>query len=86
MLCSVTVAKIFFGINFLFEQINRLRTAVRGHPQLPLKCRLPNLISFDVFDRCFCKFDARACERLGSCAKRLGALRSRGFARGLGFI
>ena len=39
-----------------------------------LKCRLPNRISFDVFDRSFCKFEARACETLRSCAKRLGGL------------
>jgi len=39
-----------------------------------LKCRLPNRISFDVFDRCFCKFDTRACETLRSCPMRLGGL------------
>ena len=32
----------------VFEQINHIRTAVRGHPQLSLKCRLPNRIRFDV--------------------------------------
>jgi len=48
LLCSITVAKItFFVINFLFEQINHIRTAVVVHPQLSLNCRLPNRISFD---------------------------------------
>ena len=42
-----------------------------------LKCRLPNRISFDVFDRCFCKVATRACETLRICAKRLGASRWR---------
>jgi len=45
-----------------------------GHPQLSLKCRLPNCISFDVFDRCFCKVETRACETLLGFAKRLGGL------------
>jgi len=39
-----------------------------------LKCRLPNRIGFDVYDRCFCKFETRARETLRSCAKRLGGL------------
>jgi len=56
----------------MFEQINRIRTAVYGHPQFSLKCRLPNLIRFDVFDRCFCKVEARTYETLRSCAKCLG--------------
>ena len=61
----------------MFEQIkwvNHIRTAVHDHPQLSLKCRLPNRISFDVFDRCFCKVDTMVCETLLSCAKRLGDL------------
>jgi len=58
----------------MFEQINHVRTTVHGHPQLSLMCRLPNRISFDVFDRCFCKVETRVCETLGSCAKRLGGL------------
>jgi len=56
----------------VFEQINHIRTAVRGHPQLSLKCRLPNRIRFDVFDRRFCKVQTRACETLRSCAQGLG--------------
>ena len=39
-----------------------------------LKYRLPNRIGFDVFDRCFCKVETRACETLPICAKRLGGL------------
>jgi len=35
---------------------------------------LPNHISFDVFDRCFCKVETRAYETLHSCAKRLWGL------------
>ena len=51
LLCSITVAKgsYFLWYNFLFEQINHIRTAVHGHPQLCLKFRLPNRISFEVF-------------------------------------
>jgi len=63
--------------HWMFEQIkliNHTRTAVHDHPQLPLKCRLPNRINFDAFDRCFCKAETRACESLLSCAKRLGGL------------
>jgi len=34
LLCGVTVAKIsFICVNFLFEQINQIRTAAHGHPQ-----------------------------------------------------
>jgi len=57
LMCSVTVAKssFFLWYNFLFEQTNHIRTAVHGHPQLPLKCRLPNRISSGAIDRCFCK-------------------------------
>jgi len=74
-LCSVTSAKTsFLWYNFLFEQTNHIRTAVHRHPQLSLKCRLPNRISVDVFDWCFCKVETRACETLRSCAKRLGGL------------
>jgi len=32
----------------MFEQINHIRTAVHSHPQLSLKCRLPNCIRYDV--------------------------------------
>jgi len=39
----------------MFEQINHIRTTVHGHPQLSLKCRLPNRISFDVFTGVFAK-------------------------------
>ena len=56
----------------VFEQINDIGTAVHGHLQLFLKCRLPNHISFDIFDRCFCKVETRACETLRSSAQRLG--------------
>jgi len=45
-----------------------------GHPQLSLKCRLPNCISFDVFDRCFCKVETRACEMLLGFAEQLRGL------------
>jgi len=61
----------------MFEQIkliNHIRTAVHDHPQLSLKRRQPNRISFDVFDRCFCKVETRVCETLLSCAKRFGGL------------
>ena len=53
----------------MFEQINHIGTAVHGHPQLSLKCRLKNRIRFDVFDRCFCKGETRACETLRSCGQ-----------------
>jgi len=46
-------------------------TVVHGHPQLYLKCRLPNRISFDVFNQCFFKVKTRAYETLRSCAMRL---------------
>jgi len=69
-----------------FDQTNKIRTAVHGHPQLSLKCRLPNRISLDVFDRYFCKVETRACETLRSCAKRLGEPRGHDSARGLTFI
>jgi len=39
-----------------------------------LKCRLPNRISFDFVDRCFCRVETRACKTLRSCAMRLGVL------------
>jgi len=72
-LCSVPEQKDrFFWYNFLFEQIIHIRTAVHGHPQLSLKCKLPNRIWFDVFDRCFLKGGTRECETLNNCAKRLG--------------
>ena len=61
----------------MFKQINHMGVAVHGHPQLSLKWRLPNRIRFDVFDRCFCKVETRACETLRSCAQHLGAARSR---------
>jgi len=61
----------------MFEKVtlvNHIRTAVHDHPQLSLRCRLPNRISFDVFDRRFCKVETRVCETLLSCVKRLGGL------------
>jgi len=58
----------------VFEQINHIRTVVYGHPQLFLKSRLPNRISFHIFDQCFCKVETRACETLCSFAKRLRGL------------
>jgi len=64
----------------MFEQIkliNHIRTAVHDRPQLSLKCRLSNRISFDVFDRCFCDVETVVREMLLSCAKRLGASPSR---------
>ena len=48
------------GYSLLFEQINHILTVVHGHPQLFLKCRLPNRISFNVFDQCFCKVKTKA--------------------------
>ena len=51
----------------MFEQIklvDHTRTTVHDHPQLSLKCRQPNRISFDVFHRCFCKVATRVCETL----------------------
>jgi len=76
LFCSVTVAKrsFFCDTAFLFEQINHIRNTVHGHPQLSLKCRLLNRISFDVFDQSFCKVTMRAFEMLRSCAKRFGGL------------
>jgi len=52
---------LFLWYSFLFEQINHIQTAVCGHPQLSLQCRLQNRISFEVFDRYFCKVETRAC-------------------------
>jgi len=49
---------------------------------LSLKCSLPNHISFDVFNRCFCKVETRACETQRNCAKPRG----HDFARPLTFI
>jgi len=66
--------KMFFCDKLPFEQINHIRTAVRSDTRLSLKCRLPNRITFDVCDRCFCKVETRACETLPSCAKRIGGL------------
>ena len=63
--------KMFFCDKLPFEQINYIRTAVH----LSLKCRLPNRITFDIFGRCFCKVEMRACETLRSCATRLGTSR-----------
>jgi len=58
----------------LIKVANHIRTTVHDHPQLSLRCRLPNHINFDVFDRCFCKVETRVCEALLSCVKRLGDL------------
>jgi len=70
LLGSVTVAKrSFLWYNFLFEQMDHVRTAVHDHPQLPPKCGRPNRISFDVFDRCFYKVETMACETLRSWTK-----------------
>jgi len=51
----------------MFEQINHIRTTVPDHSHLSLKCRQPNRISFDVFDRCFRKVETRVCETLLNC-------------------
>jgi len=37
-------------------------------------CQIVGPISFNVFDRCLCKIETRACETLRSCTKRLGGL------------
>ena len=77
LLCSATVAKIsFFVMQLSVWEINHIQTAVYGHPQWSLKC-WPNRISYDVFARCFNKVETTACGTLRSCAKRLGASRSR---------
>ena len=55
------------------EQIKHIRTAVHSQPN-SLKCKLPNRISFNVFDRCFCRVETKSCEKLRICAKRLGGL------------
>jgi len=42
----------------MFEQIklvNHIRTTVHDHPQLSLKFRLPNRISFDILTGVFAK-------------------------------
>jgi len=72
--CHGSKKIVFLWFNFMFEQINHIRTAVHGHAQLFLKCRLPNCINFDIFDWCFCEVETRACETLRSCAKRWGGL------------
>jgi len=56
------------------RSLNHIRTYVHGHAQLSLKCRPPNRINFDIFDRCFCKVETRACETLCSCTMRLRGL------------
>jgi len=59
----------------MFEKmkfVDHIRAAVHDHPQLSLKCRLPNPISLDVFERCFCSVETRVCETLLSSPKRLG--------------
>jgi len=58
--CHGSKEIVFLCYNFLFEQINHIRTATPGHPQLSLKCKLLNRINFDVFDQCFCKVETRA--------------------------
>jgi len=80
ILSSVTVAKRSFFCNttFCLNKLTKYKppynVTLQGRPHLSLKCRLPNRNSFDVFDRCFCKVETRACETLRSCAKRLGGL------------
>ena len=88
LLCRVTVAKrsIFCDETFCLNKLNYIRTAVHGHSQFSLKCRLPNRIRFDVFDQCFCKIETRAYETLHSFTKRLGGPRGHDVARGLSFI
>jgi len=56
------------------NQIKYTRTAIHGHPQPSLKCRLTSGIGFDVFDQWFCKVETRACGTLHGCAKRLRGL------------
>jgi len=51
-----------------------------------LKCWLPNCISFDVFDRCFCKVETRACETLRISAEAFREPRGDDYAQGLAFI
>jgi len=55
------------------EQIKHIRTVVHSQPN-SLKCKLANRISFNVFDRCFCRVETKSCEKLRICAKRLGGL------------
>jgi len=74
VVCDGSKKIVFFVIQLLFEQINRIRTTVHGDPQLSLECTMLNRISFDVFDRCFYKVATRAFEMLRSCAKQLKGL------------
>ena len=69
--CLKIIFLVFFWYNFLFEHIEHIQTAAHGHSQLCLKCRLPNRISFEVFDWCFGKVETRACEMLRSFSARL---------------
>jgi len=76
VLCHGTAKIVFCRTAFL----NKLTTCEPPYMVTPnclwsrLGYRLPNRISFDVYDRCFWKVETRACEKLRSCAKRLGGI------------
>jgi len=61
----------------IFEQINHMQTVVHGHPQLSLKRRLPNRISFEVFGRCFCKLTRGHVKRYAVALSVYGGSQSR---------
>jgi len=71
------------GINTLLlyvtvcEKVVPRLSWLRPCPQLFLKCRLPNRISFDVFDQCSCKVGRGHVKRYAVALSVQGASRSR---------
>ena len=63
--------RIVFCDTSFFEQINHIRTAVPGHAQLSLKCRLPNCINSDLLTGGSAKFKRG---HVQFCAEHLGGL------------
>ena len=58
---------------------------LQGHPQLSLKCRWPNRISFDDFDGCSAKLKRGHVKRY-AVARNVRGPRGHDFSRGLVFI
>jgi len=79
LLCSVTVEKMSFfcDITFCLNMLTTIRSAVRGHPQLSLKCRLRNRISFDFLTGASAKLKRGHAKRYAVALSVWGASRSR---------
>jgi len=65
--CRITARAITWSTPYFPNVSIFLLTALNGLPENPG-------ISFDVFNRCFCKVETRVCVTLLSCAKRVGGL------------